>query len=271
MHMLWNAVNGCVNVKNSDMYYVSFGSGEKNLILLPGLSDGLATVKGKALLLAEPYRLFFKDYTVYMFSRRNDLPKDYTIEDMADDQAEALRNLNINTCDVLGVSQGGMIAMALAVRYPKLVSHLVLAVTAPSANETVRTCVNRWLTMTAKNYHRALMIDTAENTYSEKKLKTYRKTYPLLGKVGKPENYGRFEANAQAILKFDMTERLPEISCPVLIIGGSEDRIVGAKASFEMHKLIPQSQIFMYEGLGHGAYEEAKDFNQRIYDFLKEG
>ena len=68
-----------------------------------------------------------------------------------------------------------------------------------------------------------------------------------------------------------MTERLPEISCPVLIIGGSEDRIVGAKASVEMHKRIPHSKLHIYEGLGHGAYEEAKDFNQRIYDFLKEG
>ena len=28
-------------------------------------------------------------------------------------------------------------------------------------------------------------------------------------------------------------------------------------------------QIYMYENLGHAAYEEANDFNQRVYAFLK--
>ena len=64
--MIWNAKNGTVPIGNTEMNYAAFGSGNKVLILLPGLSDGLATVKGKALLLAAPYRLFFKDYTVFM-------------------------------------------------------------------------------------------------------------------------------------------------------------------------------------------------------------
>ena len=58
--------NGCIAVRDTGMYYVSFGKGKKSLIVLPGLSDGLATVKGKAFLLAFPYRKFFKDYTVYI-------------------------------------------------------------------------------------------------------------------------------------------------------------------------------------------------------------
>ena len=71
--------NGCVKVGNIDMYYVAFGEGEKNLVVLPGLSDGLWTVKGKAWLLAGSYKRFFRDYTVYMFSRKNDMPKGYSI------------------------------------------------------------------------------------------------------------------------------------------------------------------------------------------------
>ena len=58
--MLWNAKNGCVNIGDTDMDYVSFGYGSKTLVLLPGLSDGLVTVKGKALLLAKPYRIFLR-------------------------------------------------------------------------------------------------------------------------------------------------------------------------------------------------------------------
>ncbi len=59
--MLWNAKNGSVAIGDTEMNYVSFGYGEKALVLLPGLSDGLGTVKGKALLLAKPYELFLKN------------------------------------------------------------------------------------------------------------------------------------------------------------------------------------------------------------------
>ena len=38
--MLYNAYNGSVRVGNSEMDYVSFGNGNKNLIMLPGLGDG---------------------------------------------------------------------------------------------------------------------------------------------------------------------------------------------------------------------------------------
>ena len=41
--MFYNAHNGSVRVGNSEMDYVSFGNGNKNLIMLPGLGDGLAT------------------------------------------------------------------------------------------------------------------------------------------------------------------------------------------------------------------------------------
>lgn len=47
--MFYHACNGCVRVGNSEMDYISFGNGNKNLIMLPGLGDGLSTVKGMAL------------------------------------------------------------------------------------------------------------------------------------------------------------------------------------------------------------------------------
>ena len=58
--MLWNAHNGTIRLDGASMSYASFGHGEKAFAMLPGLSDGLATVKGKALLLAKPYEAFFK-------------------------------------------------------------------------------------------------------------------------------------------------------------------------------------------------------------------
>ena len=248
--MLWNARNGKIALNGTDMYFVSFGRGARTLVLLPGLSDGLATVKGKALLLAKPYVPFFRNYTVYMFSRKNDMPDRYSIRDMAADQARAMESLGIKNACVMGISQGGMIAQYLAADHPQLVDRLILAVTAQQGN------------------HRQLMIDTAEKSYSEAFLKKYRKLYPMIGWIGKPASYDRFLVNARAILSFDASNEMRNITCPTLIIGGEEDRIVGAEASHALKAGIADSELYVYPGLGHGAYEEAPDFNLRVFRFL---
>ena len=267
--MLWNAKNGVIPVGSTKMSYVSFGHGDKAFVLLPGLSDGLMTVKGKALMLAKPYKVFFDRYTVYMFSRKDDLPDGYSIRNMAEDQAEAMQALGIGSASVMGVSQGGMIAQFLAIDHPKLVEKLVIAVSAPRVNETVRGCIGRWMEYAGQGDHKNLMIDTAENSYSPEYLKKYRKFYPVIGSVGKPSDYRRFLINANAILSFDAFEELPRISCPVLIIGGGEDKIVGVQASYELKERIPHSELYVYKGLGHAAYEEAPDFNDRVFRFLE--
>ena len=267
--MLWNAHNGSVRLDGTSMSYASFGHGEKAFAMLPGLSDGLATVKGKALLLAKPYEAFFDRYTIYMFSRRDDLPLGFSIRDMAADQAAALQSLGIERACVMGVSQGGMIAQYLAIEYPDLVEKLVLAVTTPYPSPMTRNCVKSWMELAHRGDHKALMIDTAERSYSPAYLKRYRMAYPILGMVGKPKSYERFLANAEAILGFDARDELGRISCPTLILAGEDDKIVGAEASHELHECIAGSELFVYPGLGHAAYEEASDFNERIFAFLE--
>ena len=123
--------------------------------------------------------------------------------------------------------------------------------------------------MARRGDHKALMIDTAERSYSPAYLKKYRKMYPFLRFVGKPETYDRFLVNAQAILSFDASAELSRIACPTLILGGEEDRIVGADGSRALAACIPGSALYLYPGLGHAAYEEAGDFYQRVFRFLK--
>ena len=175
--MLWNAKNGQVNVGNGTMSYVSFGRGERPFVILPGLSDSLATVKGKALMLAGPYRRFFDKYTVYMFSRRDDLPEDYSIREMAADQAVAMKKLGLEKAAVMGVSEGGMIAQYLAIDHPELVEKLVIAVSAPRVNDTIRACIRTWTDDASRGDHQRLMIDTAEKSYSPAYLNKYRRRF----------------------------------------------------------------------------------------------
>lgn len=259
--------NGCVKIGDTEMYYVSFGSGSKNLIVLPGLSDGLATVKGKAWILSFPYKKFLRDYTVYMFSRKNKMPEGYSIRDMANDQAIAAQKLGIGQFYLLGVSQGGMISQYIAIDHPEMLRKLILAVTAPYANIVVKNAVSAWVGMAERGDHKALMIDTAEKMYSEKYLRKNRKYFPVLAGFTKPTDYDRFMKNACAILGFDARGELSKITCPTLIIAGENDNTVGNDAPYELSEGISDSEIYIYEGLGHGAFEEAKDFYDRVLAF----
>ena len=261
--------NGHVNIGNTEMAYVSFGSGERNLTVLPGLSDGLATVNGKAWILAAPYRRFFPNYTVYLFSRKNNMPEGYTIREMANDQALAMQKLGICRADLLGVSQGGMIAQYLAIDHPELVNRLILAVTAPNANDTVTASVSGWIDLAKRGEHTALMVDTAEKMYSEEYFRKNRKIFPLLAGFTKPSSYDRLLKNCYAILNFDCRSELSKVRCPTLIIAGSDDRVVGNSAASELNGAIAGSELLVYEGLGHGLYEEAKDFYDRVLEFCK--
>ena len=198
------------------------------------------------------------------------MPDGYTIKDMAKDQFLAMQKLGIDQVYLLGVSQGGMICQYLAIDYPDTVKKLILAVTASHANPIVKETVSGWIGFAKRQDHVALMVDTAEKMYSENYLRKNRKYFPVLARLTKPSNYDRFLKNACAILEFDSRDELSKISCPVLILAGAEDQIVGRDAAHELNTAIAGSTLHVYEGLGHGAYEEAKDFYDRVFDFCND-
>ena len=266
--MFYHAHNGSVRVGDSEMDYVSFGRGNRNLVMIPGLGDGLSTVKGMAVVFSIMYRIYAKEFKVYVFSRKKHLPEGYTTRDMAKDHAEAMTVLGISKADILGISQGGMIAQYLAIDHPDLVNRLILAVTSAKPNETIKEVVGVWIEMAMQGNYKALMIDTAEKSYSDRYLKKYRRFYPLLGRMGKPKSFKRFLIQAFSCLNHNAYGELNKILCPTLVIGGDCDKIVGAASASVIADKISESELFIYNGLGHAAYEEAKDFNKKVLDFL---
>ena len=265
--MFYNAKELTLKLQDMEMDYITFGSGTKSLIIIQGLST--RSIKGMAIPLAFMYQIFAKDYKVYLFDRRKVVEEGITVRDFAADIAKAMDVLGIINADVFGVSQGGMIAQYLAIDRPELVHKLVLAVTISRNNDMVKAVVANWIDLTEKGEFKALVADMAVKMYSEAYIKRYQLFMPLLVVFQKPKDEKRFITLAKACLTCNTYEELDKIQCPVLVMGGKEDKIVTGKASEEMAEKLG-CQIYMYEKMGHAIYEEAKDFNQKVYDFLKE-
>ncbi|MBE6969442.1 MAG: alpha/beta hydrolase [Ruminococcaceae bacterium] len=268
--MFMNAKNDRVPLGSTHMDYVVFGRGNEALIMLPGLGDGLRTVRGMALTMALTYRKLGSRYRVFVFSRKSDLPAGCSTRDMAADQAAAMEAMGIDRAHILGVSQGGMIAQHLAIDYPDKVAKLILAVSTAKTSPMTQGVLARWTELMRQGDYGEIMVDTAEHSYSDAYLKKYRFLYPLLRRMGKPQNPKRFIIQAEACMGHSAVEELERIKAPTLIIGGGKDKVVGSEAAWELHESIPGSEVVVYEGLGHAAYEEAKDFQELLLSFLTE-
>ena len=263
--MFYDAKNGVT----AGAEYIRFGTGKKNLILLPGLGDGLRTVKGTAVPMALYYRALAKEYTVYMISRKQYLPQGHTTRDMAGDLKAVMEELGISRASVMGVSMGGMIAQHFAAEYPGLVEKLILVVTSARSNPILLESLDEWIDCVRKDDHTALMESNIRRIYSDHYYRRNQWMIPLMGKLTKPKSYDRFLVQAEACRSHDAWERLPSITAPTLVMGGGQDRALGGEASREIAARIPGAVLKMYPQYGHSLYEEYKDFLPTVMEFLE--
>lgn len=267
--MFYDAKNGKIDIEDTYIDYMTFGKGTKNIIMIPGLGEALTSFKGLATPLSIMYKIFAKEYKVYIFSRRKKLPEFFSTKDMANDLAKAMEYLNIDNAHVIGVSQGGMIAQYFAINYPEKVEKLVLVVTTARKNRIMEKCVDKWIRYANDKDFEAIMLDTAERSYVGKYLEKSKKISEAMGPLGKNATYDRFISQAQACIEHDCFEELQKIKAPTLIIGAGKDKVLGIEGSLELAEKIKLSELYIYDEYSHGVYEQAKDFNKRIFDYLK--
>ena len=263
--MLFGLVEARVKISSGELNYISFGKGERNLIIIQGLN--VRDIKGAGPSLALMYRMFARDYRVWFFDRRAVVCEGLTCFDLAEDIYRAMRGLNIESADLLGVSQGGMIALALALEHPECVGKMVLGVSAARANENIERVVGKWVDCAKREDHVTLNTEAFSLTYTDAYLRKYKWLMPLLVRAVKPKDFGRFGILASSILDFDCYDRLGEIKCPVLVLAAAEDKITTAEASVEIAEAL-NCEMYIYPEYGHAVYEETEDFNRRVYEFL---
>ena len=262
------AKNGTLKLHDGEMDYIRFGKGQRTLVMIPGLGDALRSMKGTALPMALMYRVFTEDFTVYAFSRKTVLPESYTTRDMARDQAEAMDMLGIRKADIFGVSMGGMIAQYLAIDHPEKVNKLILTVTSARTNPILEESVAEWVDCARRGDHVAFMDSNLRRIYSDEYYRKNKAMAAIAGRLTKPASYERLFIQAEACLTHDAYDSLNRIKAPTLVIGGEQDKVLGGEASREIAGQMPGAELLMYEQWGHGVYEEEKNFNTAVMEYL---
>ena len=253
------------------MDYFRFGRGERTLVILPGLS--IQSVIACAGAVAQAYASVADRFTVYVFDRRKELPAVYTVEDMAEDTAAAVRALGLHDVCLFGASQGGMMALAMAIRHPELVRRMVLGSTSAHVQEEQFRVVEEWIRLAKQGDRVGLYLNFGEKIYPPAVFRQYRDALIAAGETVTDEELARFVILAEGIRGFNVAPELDKIRCPVLAIGVYVDEVLDADATMEIAEKLDERgllRLYMYVGYGHAAFDTAPDYRKRILDFLSE-
>ncbi len=254
-----------LKLSNCEMQYEKFGQGDKIFVCLPGLS--LKSLDAYADAVKSAFSLFYEDYTFYIFDRKAEPTPDYTVYDMADDTAEAMKKLGLKQCCVFGASQGGMIAQCIAIRYPRLVSKLALGSSCCRMNELFENTVRQWGSLASKRDSHALNHDFIYRVYSEKTLEKFGEYLVAQAPHCTDSELQRFERLDMASIGFDVYNEIKNIKCPVFVLGAKQDKVIGVRGSYEIAEQT-NAELYVYENYCHAVYDEAPDYRQRLKDFF---
>ena len=250
-----------VLISSGEFPYIRFGTGKKNLIMVAGMSmTGLA---GLGAAVSEMYRGYVEEYTVYVFDRRLVLPDDASVRSMAQDTAEAMQALGIEKADVMGASQGGMIALILAIDHPELVHALIPCSSCCYQNEVGKETFSVWSALADQRDGNGIYRNFFARVYTVPN----ESALALCLDTSTAEQCRRFGILARACYNFDCRDELKKIQCPVLVLGSAQDRVLGGASSPDLAERLG-CECFIYQDYGHAVYDEAPDFRQRMLNFL---
>ena len=198
-------------------------------------------------------------------------PGPYSIEEMADDAAEALEGRRAH---VAGFSMGGYIAQTLAVRHPELVERLVLVSTATGGPDVVKTppeTTAAWQAnadRTPQEFARATMPLSFRPGWTEEHPDDFERL--LADRLEHPTPPECWRAQYDACL--DWAARVTpveQIEAPTLVVHGDADRIVAYENGVELARRIPGSRFERFDGGGHLLFLESPErFNPLVTEFL---
>ena len=254
------------------MHYHEAGTGDRGVILFvhgsgPGAS-GWSNFKGNYPFLAERgYRTLVPDTMGYGYSTK---PEEgtFSLDDVAAQYRGLLDALGVDRVTVVGNSQGGAVAITMALNYPDLVDKLVLM--APGGLESRETY------MAMEGIKAMIRVLYKEGISKE----TMRKVFTLQlhdeSKITDEVIEERYQVamtqhkdNIARIHVANQEDRLSEIQCPVLCFWGANDKFCPASGASKIASFCPSSRTMLIASCGHWVMVEyPKLFNELTLKFL---
>jgi pimeloyl-ACP methyl ester carboxylesterase len=198
---------------------------------------------------------------------------------------DILEQLGIDAAVLVGNSMGGFVAAELAIAFPRRVERLVLISAAGLSTHSQPS--GRWLLRSTRHLERIIAASAgwvaarSDAVARHPRLReaalnvVVRHPSRLPGALAAEQIRGAgtpgFLPALQAILAYDVRERLPEIACPTLIVWGESDRLITVRDAEVFAQLIPNSRKVLYKDTGHMAMlERPAAFNALLGAFLAE-
>jgi len=178
------------------------------------------------------------------------------------DIADFCEALGLERPMILGQSFGGVVALAVAARYPDLPSKLIvsssLAKFRPDrAFPMFEKLGGPEVREVAERHFRDLTDETAEE-FLRVCLPVYNTTPPDPDVIArtrlKLEVGNHFFRNEG--LKVDLLPELSSIRCPTLVLAGELDPITPVADSQDIAAAIPQAELRVFESAGHGVFRD---------------
>lgn len=258
-----------IKVNNVNLYYEFHGpENAPVLVLNNGLIMNAATSwVFQTATLSKKYRLLQYDCRGQGQSDHPDKP--YSMEIHADDLAALLAALDVDTTHIAGISYGGEVAQAFALKYPDKTRSLILMDTVSEVGPELRLVVESWVD-TLQNedslafFHASVPWNfspawIAANTLVLEDAKERYKTldFPAVARL------------CEAFFEVDFTKQLGEIKAPTCIMVGELDLIKGPRYADILKKGIPHSEYHLIKDAGHAScWEKPNEFNGIVLNFL---
>jgi pimeloyl-ACP methyl ester carboxylesterase len=253
------------------IHYEVVGRG-RVLVLLEGLGYGSWMWRNQIDALSRTHCLVVVDNRGISPSAA--LPGPYSIEQFARDALATLDAEGIDRASFLGVSMGGFIAQSVAALSPDRVERLVLVSTSPGGPGALPMPPITWAELT-----RLVPGETAADrlgrtmalALTPEFVRTRREELAELIKLrlAAPQDLAQWMFQAQSALTFDATMADRQFERPVLLMTGTQDRVVPWTNSLLLFHLFPSSTVVLFRGQNHLPFlERAAEFNREVAEFL---
>lgn len=269
-----HALGKLVDLNGRCTHYVERGEGPPVILVHGYLLDSRTWLRNLDAL-AEHFRVLAVDLWGFGYSTRE--PLDYGYALYAEQILQFMDALGIPSASIVGHSMGGGIAISVAANHPERVHKLILV----GATGMPHPLPLRSRLLGLPGVAEFLMgLDT--DAFRRKNLGDLwlPEGYELSSAefeslVGAHKVEGSTEVMASVVRRrfFDTlgpeVEQLATLDIPTLIVWGDQDRMVPLHCGEEMHAILKDSQLRIFEGSGHmPCYDQSQGFNALAIEFL---